>query len=60
MIPLLLRGWSVGAMVLDKLSVPGRPTKLEESTALAVGAGGYYLDNFFLPSIFSLFFLPLW
>ena len=28
--------------------------------ALAVGAGGACLDNVFLSSIFSLFFLPLW
>ena len=49
--------WSGGAMVLDKLPVPGRPTILitvgQGSTALAVGAGGGCLDIFFL-SPFSL------
>ena len=43
-------------MVLGKLPVPGRPTKLDHSraraSALAVGAGGGCLDSF-------LFFLPL-
>ena len=38
------RGWSGGAMVLGKLSVPGRPTVRitvgQGPTALAVGAGG--------------------
>ena len=37
-------GWSGGAKVLGKLPVPGRPTIWitvgQESTALAVGAGG--------------------
>ena len=37
-------GWSGGAVVLVKLSVPGRPTDLniveQGPTALAVGAGG--------------------
>ena len=37
-------GWSGGAMVLGKLSVPGRPTIWitvgQGPTALAVGAGG--------------------
>ena len=27
------RGWSGGAMVLDKLPVPGRPTNLDKSRA---------------------------
>ena len=42
--------------------VPGRPTNLitvgQRPTALAAGAGGGCLD-FFLSSIPSLFFLPL-
>ena len=41
-------GWSGGAMVLDKLPVPGRPTILitvgQGPIALAVGAGGGGLD----------------
>ena len=49
-------------MMLGKLPVPGRPTTWirvgQTPTALAVGAGGGYLD-FFLSSIISLFFLPL-
>ena len=31
-------------MVLGKLPVPGRPANLNGPTALAVGAGGGYLD----------------
>ena len=36
-------GWSGGAKVLGKLSVPGRPTRMivgQGPIALAVGAGG--------------------
>ena len=47
-------GWSGGAMVLGKLSVLGGPPNL-----IIVGAGGV-VWTFFLPSIFSLFFHPLW
>ena len=47
-LPLFGRGWSGGAMVLDKLPVPGRPTILitvgQGPIALAVGAGGGGLD----------------
>ena len=50
-------------MVLGKLSVPGRPTSLEivgqGPIELTVGAGGGLFGHFFLSSIFSLFFLPL-
>ena len=53
------RGWSVGAMVLGKLPVPGRPTILitvgQGPIALAVGAGGGCLDIFIL----SYPFFPL-
>ena len=35
------------AMVLEKNPVPGRPTYLIRSTALAVGAGGGCLEIFF-------------
>ena len=45
-------GWSGGAMALDKLPVPGRPTIWitvgQGPTALAVGAGGGCLDIFTL------------
>ena len=48
----LRRGWSGGAMVLDKLPVPGRPTIWitvgQGPTALVVGAGGGCLDIFTL------------
>ena len=48
-------GWSGGAMVLDELPVPGRPTIWmivgQGPIVLAVGAGGGCLD------IFSLFYL---
>ena len=45
-------------MVLRKLPVPERPTNLDYSRALAVGAGGV-VWTFFLSFIVSLFFLPL-
>ena len=55
-------GWSGGAMVLGKLSVPGRPTIWiivgQGPIALAVGAGGGCLF-FLLSSILSFLFLPL-
>ena len=51
------RGWSVGAMVLDKLPVSGRPTIWmivgQRPIALAVGAGGVCLDIFTLLYTFS-------
>ena len=55
--------WSGSAMGLGKLSVPVRPTKLDNSrtgpTALAVGAGAI-VWTFFLSSIISVsFFLSL-
>ena len=57
-----VRGWSGGAMVLGKLSVPGRPTIWftvgQGPTALAVGAGGGCLD-ILLSSIFSSLSLSL-
>ena len=49
-------------MVLGKLPVPGRPTIWmivgQGPIALAVGVGGFFLDNL-LSSILSLLFLPL-
>ena len=48
--------------MLGKLSVPGRPTSLDDSRAvpiaLAVGAGGGCLDIFFSRLSFLFFFLP--
>ena len=52
-------GWSGGPMVLGKLSVPERPTNLNNSMATAYCACSR-CGTFFLSSIFSLFFLPLW
>ena len=50
-------GWSGGAIVLDKLPVPGRPTIWitvgQGPTALTVGAGGSCLDIFNLIHHFS-------
>ena len=50
-------GWSGGAMVLGKLPVPGHPTIWitvgQGPAALAVGAGGAYLDIFTLIYPFS-------
>ena len=44
------KGWPSGAMVLGKLTVPGRPTIWiivgQGPAALAVGAGGGCLDIF--------------
>ena len=58
------RGWSGGAMVLDKLPVPRRPTIWiivgQGPTALAVGAGGGCLDIFTLIYPFSLLSPSLW
>ena len=49
--------------MLGKPSVPGRPTTLDDSSAraycVAIGAGRGLFGHFFLSSIFSLFFLPL-
>ena len=49
--PQRTRGWSGGAKVLGKLSVPGRPTNLEDSRARAYcacsGCGWGCLDIFF-------------
>ena len=46
----MTKRWSVGAMVLGKVTVPGRPTELDNvrarATALAVGADGGCLDIF--------------
>ena len=56
-------GLSLGAMVLGKLSVPGRPTICitvgQGPTALAVGAGWGCLDIFILIHPLSPLFLPL-
>ena len=56
--------WSGGAMVLRKLSVPGRPTILiivgQGPIALAVGAGWGCLDIFTLLYLFSPVSPSLW
>ena len=61
--PFPLRGWSAGAMVLGKLPVPGRPTVWvivgQGPIALAVGAGGFFLDIFSLLYPFFSFSLSL-
>ena len=51
-------GWLGGAKVLGKLSVPGRPTSLDDSRTRAYCVVWGCLD-IFPSSIFSLFFLPL-
>ena len=60
----IVQGWSVGAMVLGKLPVPGRPTILitvgQEPIALAVGAGGGCLDIFTLIYPFPFLSPSLW
>ena len=59
-----MRRWSGGVIVLGKLSVHGLPTNLDISMARAYCAcsrcGLGLFGHFFLSSIFSLFFLPLW
>ena len=62
----MFRGWLGSAKVLSKLSVPGRPTYLDNGRAraivLAVGAGGGRLDNFFsrLSLLFSFSLSGRW
>ena len=60
----MCRGWSGGAMVLGKLSVPGRPTSWitvgQGPTTLAVGAGGGCLHIFTLIYHFSPISPFLW
>ena len=60
----VVEGWSGGAKVLGKLAVPGRPSNLDYSSARAYCAcsrrGWGLFGHFFLSSVFSLFFLPLW
>ena len=63
--PFLSGGWSGGAMMLGKLSVPGRPTIWirvgQGPTALAVGASGCRFGNFFSRlSFLSSFSRSLW
>ena len=52
----VVRGWSGGAMVLGKLSVPGRPTNLDNSRARAYCAcsrcGLGLFEIFFLVNLF--------
>ena len=53
-------GWSGGAKVLEKFSVPGRPTNLDYSRVRAWQKvrGGGVVWTLLLSSTFSLFFLP--
>ena len=57
-------GWSGGAMALENLPVPGRPTIWmivgQGPTVLAVGAGGGCLDIFTLVYPFSFLSPSLW
>ena len=57
-------GWSGGAMVLDKLPVPGRPTNLDKSRARAYCACsrcGWGLFGHFFSCLSFLFLSPsLW
>ena len=55
-------GWSGGTKVLGKFSVPGRPTYLDYSRAMAYCACrrcGWGLFGHFLSRLSVLFFLPL-
>ena len=58
------RAWSGGAMALDNLPVPGRPTVWmivgQGPTTLAVGAVGVCLDIFTLLYPFSSLAPSLW
>ena len=59
------RGWSGGAKVLGKLSVPGRPTSLNDSREKAYCAcsrcGWGFVWTFLLSSVFFSFLSPsLW
>ena len=58
-----MRGWSSGAMVLGKISSAGAfyiwTTVRQGPIALAVGAGGGYLDIFILLYFFSPLSLSL-
>ena len=58
----VVRGWSGGAMVLGKLSVPRRSTNLDNSRASAYCACSRcrwgVVWTFLSSSIFSPFFLP--
>ena len=60
----LITGVTDVAKVLGKLSVPGRPTNLNNSRARAYctcsGCGFGDIWTFFLSSVFSVFFLSLW
>ena len=57
-------GWSGSAIVLDKLSVPGHPTDLDNSGARAYCACSRYgwvlFRHFFFPLSFSLLSPSLW
>ena len=57
-----VRMWSGGAKVLDNLSVPGRPTYLNNCTARAFGTysrRGWCLFGHFFPCLSFLFSFSL-
>ena len=57
------RGWPGGAMVLGKLSVPGRPISLDDSRARAYCACsrcGWGLFGHFFSRLFSFLSPSLW
>ena len=59
---LLFLGWSGGAKVLGKLSVPGRPTSLDDSRSRAYCACsrcGWGLFGHFFPHLSVLFSFSL-
>ena len=61
---MIIRGWSGGAKVLGKLSVPGRPTSLDDSRARAYCAcsrcGWGLFGHFSLIYLFSFLSPSLW
>ena len=64
LVPMFVREWSGGAKVLGKLSVPGRPTSLDDSRARAYcscSRCGWGLFGHFFPHLSILFSSPsLW
>ena len=49
----VVRGWSAGAMVLGKLSVPRRATNLDNTEKGKGLLCGWLFGHFFLSSVFS-------
>ena len=61
---LSVKGWSEGALILDKLPLPGRPTIWiivgQAPIALVVDAGGELFGHFYSPLHFSPLSPSLW